>query len=67
MTAKTAPTFAARLTALREARGWTVYRLAKETGLSAQTLHNLEGGSAPGWQTVLRLAQALGVSVEEFR
>jgi transcriptional regulator with XRE-family HTH domain len=67
MPTKVTNTFAARLTALREARGWTVYRLAKLTGLTASTVHNLEAGSDPGWKTVQALADALGCSVEEFR
>jgi transcriptional regulator with XRE-family HTH domain len=59
-------TFADRLRALRGAAGVSQYRLAKDTGLSAQTMSRLEKGAKPSWETVQLLAKALGVSVEAF-
>lgn len=59
--------FAARLKELREAAGVSQYRLAQLSGLAKQTLSQLEKGSNdPSWETVLKLAKALGVSVAEF-
>jgi transcriptional regulator with XRE-family HTH domain len=60
-------TFAARLTALREAAGVSQYRLAQLSGITKQTISNLERGeTSPSWETVQLLAKALGVSCEEF-
>ncbi len=46
----------------REGHGWTVYRLAKESGVSAIALHRVEAGEATltlaNW---LRVARALGL------
>jgi transcriptional regulator with XRE-family HTH domain len=65
--AKRRETFADRLTALREAAGVTMYRLAQLSGLSKQAISRLENGETrPAWDTVLALARALGVSVEAF-
>ena len=61
-------TFGAALRRLREEQGWTAYRLAKEAGLPIQTVLRIEEGAAgPWWPTVLKLADALGVSTEAFR
>ncbi len=60
-------TFARRLQAVRERVGMTKYMLAKKTGLNKQTLLNLESGrSVPSWDTVQKLALALGVDCREF-
>ena len=58
--------FAGRLKDLRRAAGLSKYRLAILTGLSDQAIGKLEAGSAPSWDTVRRLAHALGVSVTAF-
>ena len=59
--------FAARLTELRTAAKLSQYGLAKAARISKQAVNMLEKGeSEPTWQTVRRLARALGVSVEEF-
>jgi transcriptional regulator with XRE-family HTH domain len=52
---------------LRVARGWTTYRLAKEARLNIQTVLRIEGGAGARWPTVVKLADALGVSTEAFR
>lgn len=60
--------FAARLAALLAERGWTRYRLAKESGLDESYVRRLVSGEQtdPGWASVVRLAAALGVSTEAF-
>jgi transcriptional regulator with XRE-family HTH domain len=59
--------FATRLQRQREAAGLSQYALAKRSGLSKQALSNLEmGRREPSWDTVQRLAVALGVSCEVF-
>ncbi|NEB04259.1 DUF488 family protein [Streptomyces sp. SID13726] len=59
---------ARRIRALREARGWTRERLAKEAGLHTRTLVRLEseGPVQPGFFTVGRLATALEVSLDDL-
>ena len=43
------------------------YRLAELSGITSQALSLLELGTRlPNWETVQRLAKALGVSCEEF-
>jgi transcriptional regulator with XRE-family HTH domain len=65
----TEPTFAARLRELRELRGLTLAKLAEKAGLHLQAVAKLEQGLRPNptWDTVKSLADALGVSCEEFR
>src|SRR5205814_414078 len=59
--------FAGRLRQLREANGLTQQELASKAGLKLGGIQNLESGRRlPGWKTALALAEALGVSVEEF-
>jgi uncharacterized protein (DUF488 family) len=54
--------------ALREARGWTRERLAKEAGIAVGTLARLEseGAIQPGFFTVGAVAEALEVSLDEL-
>lgn len=60
-------TFGQRLKELRTEAGLTQYALAKSSGVTAQNIANIEKGiSEPTWPTVLKLARALDVSVEEF-
>ncbi len=60
-------TFARRLAELREEAGISQYELAKRSGVSKQALSRLElGEREPSWQTVRKIAHALGVSVAEF-
>ena len=59
--------FATRLEELRQRAELTVYALAKQSGVSKQAIAKLESGAnAPAWETVLKLAKALGVEVTEF-
>lgn len=65
---KEATGFGPRLRALRLAAGLTQKQLADRVGMHYQNLARLERGTrGPSWETVLKLADALGVSTEEFR
>ena len=50
-------------------QGITEYRLAKMTGISPQHLHQLKKRNTknPKWLTVVKIAEALGVSLDEFK
>ena len=61
------PTFARILSDLMRDRGMEPTALADAAGLTRQAVHKLLNGSAPTWDTVQRLADALGVSTEAFR
>jgi transcriptional regulator with XRE-family HTH domain len=59
--------FAERLGALLERSGLTMYAVAKRAGVSKQNVGKLMAGTRePSWDTVQRLALALGVSTEAF-
>jgi transcriptional regulator with XRE-family HTH domain len=59
--------FGGRLRELREAAGWTQQRLAEVAGMKLGGVRNLEQGRrSPAWETVLALAQALGVDCTAF-
>jgi len=55
-----------RIKALREAKGWTVDKLAGEAGCTRQNIVNIEAGQMPKAPLLGRLADAFGVSIEEF-
>ncbi|MET8246668.1 DUF488 family protein [Streptomyces sp. NPDC005202] len=59
---------AQRVRALREDRGWTRERLAKEAGVAVVTLRRLEseGAIQPGFFTVGAVAEALTVSLDDL-
>jgi transcriptional regulator with XRE-family HTH domain len=60
--------FGEMLRELREARGLTQAELGERAGMAYQTIAKYErGASEPIWTTVTKLADALGVSVAEFR
>jgi transcriptional regulator with XRE-family HTH domain len=69
MPAKRLPYLSRQITILREARGWTRYRLAKEAGLIPSTVERIEAGLRPNpqWDTVLAIARAFGISLDDFR
>ena len=60
-------TFAARLRALRESRGLGLRELARKAGITHQALAKIESGSEPGFSTVQRIADALGVRTDDLR
>jgi transcriptional regulator with XRE-family HTH domain len=57
-----------RLLAYRIARGWTQVQTAQRAGISPTTIAHIETGDTdnPRRITLMRLAQAFGVSLEEF-
>lgn len=60
--------FGRRLRELREREGLSAYALAREAGVSKQMVSALESGDRlPGWAVACKLADALRVSLEEFR
>jgi transcriptional regulator with XRE-family HTH domain len=61
------PILAGLLKRLREERGITQERLAFEAGITASALSRIERGlNNPGWRTVNRIAQALGIELGEL-
>jgi transcriptional regulator with XRE-family HTH domain len=59
--------FGGQLTALREARRMSQAELARRSGVSRQGLGHLEAGTRePSWETVQRLAAALGVGYADL-
>jgi transcriptional regulator with XRE-family HTH domain len=60
--------FAGRLKAVRQKAGLTQRELAGRVGCHHLTVSRLERGEQePAWPLVLALAEALGVSCEDFR
>ena len=60
--------FGRRLRELREAAGLTQTQLAERAGMVYQALAKYERGeNEPTWPVALRLAEALGVSMDEFK
>ncbi|KHO39960.1 XRE family transcriptional regulator [Clostridium tetani] len=57
-----------KLELLRERKGWSKYRLAKEANMAQSTLHDIVSGKnvSPGVNSLAKLADALDVSVNEF-
>jgi transcriptional regulator with XRE-family HTH domain len=48
-------------------KGWTIYRLSKESGVSLTVLYNLEHkGLGPSADTLVKMADALSVTVDEL-
>lgn len=63
-----AATLARRIKELREAKGLSKYRLATDADINVGYLGDIEAGEkVPGWEIACRLADALGVSVADFR
>lgn len=50
-------------------KGWTLYRLAKEAGLTPTLFYVLKKNDSKKltFDTVVKIADALGVSLDEFR
>jgi transcriptional regulator with XRE-family HTH domain len=60
-------TFGKKLARLRKAAGLSQYALAKMSGLTNQAITYLETTDrSPNWDTVQRLARALGLSTAAF-
>lgn len=52
--------------ALRKARGWTQAQLAERVGVAQGTVSYWDNGTQPTAANAVRLAQALGCSVEDL-
>ncbi|AMV28799.1 DNA-binding transcriptional repressor PuuR [Gemmata sp. SH-PL17] len=62
------PTFGLRLKEIRNTAGFTQAKLGELTGLLPNAIARLEGGKRePGWETVQKLAEALGVATDAFK
>ena len=56
-----------RLTQLMNERGWSVYRLAKNCGLSESTLANVfKRNTVPTITTLERICGGLGITLSQF-
>ncbi|WP_025847659.1 helix-turn-helix domain-containing protein [Paenibacillus ehimensis] len=52
---------------LIEEKGWTIYRLSKNSGVSLTALYSLGGKKqGPNAETLVKLSKALGVSIDEL-
>jgi transcriptional regulator with XRE-family HTH domain len=61
------PVLATLIKALREERQVTQEQLAFDAGITASALSRIERGiNNPGWTTIRKLADALGVSLEQI-
>lgn len=68
MKSKQTQTFAAILARIRTAAGLSVPDLARKSGLSDDVLRQYETGKrSPTWESVQKLATALGVPTDSFR
>lgn len=56
-----------RLTQLMDERGWSVYRLAKNCGLSESTLANVfKRNTVPTITTLERICDGFGITLSQF-
>jgi len=57
-----------RLREAREAKGWSQSELSRRSGVRLATISEIEHGKiVPNLRTVCKLADALGVTVDELR
>lgn len=66
MNESTAPALGARLIALRESLGWSRRDLERASGVTDQTIANIEEGRStrPGLTVAAQLASALGLTLD---
>lgn len=56
-----------RIRQLCDARGWTIYRLAKESGITYSTLCTmLHKSNVPSVPTLCKICNGFGISLSEF-
>lgn len=50
-------------------KGWSMYKLAKKSGVHQSNFSNLKAGRMKemSWTNMCKIADALGVSMDEFR
>jgi phage protein len=50
-------------------KGWSMYRLAKESNVHPSNLSNLKAGRMKemSWTNMCKVADALGISIDELR
>lgn len=57
----------ANIDKILDAKGWTRYRLSKESGVSMTAIYSLDKKeSGPTADTLVKLADALGVTIDEI-
>ena len=57
----------ARIEQLCQARGWTYYRLAKESGITYSTLNTMvHKSNAPSISTLCKLCDGFGITLSQF-
>jgi transcriptional regulator with XRE-family HTH domain len=56
-----------RVRELRLAKGWSQAHLAEQSGVSIRTVQRVEQGAHPGLDSLRRLADVLGVGVDELQ
>lgn len=57
----------AKLQRMLDERGWTMYRLGKESGLSEKTVSNIyRRGTMPSIPTLESICKAFGITMSEF-
>lgn len=56
-----------RIRQLMDERGWTIYRLAQESGLSQTTISNIfKRNNQPSLPTVNAICEACGITLAQF-
>jgi transcriptional regulator with XRE-family HTH domain len=55
-----------RIDDLRKERGWTVYKLSVETGLTQQAIHAWNNKSVPSIATLEIICDAFGITMADF-
>ncbi len=56
-----------KITDLRIAKGWSIYKLADESGISQSTLSNMYARKTdPSISTLTLICEALGITLSEF-
>lgn len=57
----------ARINELCKERNWTIYRLAKESGIQYSTLNNtILRSTIPSLPTIIKICGGLGITLTEF-
>lgn len=56
-----------RINELRKNRGWSIYKLAEESGITQSTLANMfTRKSNPSIPTLIQLCEAFGITLSQF-